>query len=157
VTAAVNRTTGGIQFYVDGTPEPLSGSGSGGVSTDFPTNTDMNLGRFTGGAFAFIGIMDEARIYGGIEDSNWVSAEYNTIANNSTFSAYSTVTNTIVLPINLTIRVSGDNAILTWPGGTLQSSGNLNGPYSNVPGATSPYTNSINGTQQYYRVQAQLP
>lgn len=157
VTAAVNRTTGGIQFYVDGTPEPLSGSGSSQVSTDFPTNTDMNLGRFNAGAFAFIGTMDEARIYGGIEDSNWVSAEYNTVANNSTFSAYSTVTNTITLPITLTIHTVGSKAILTWPGGTLQSASTVNGPYNNVTGATSPYTNTISGAQQYYRVQAQIP
>jgi hypothetical protein len=157
LTAAVNRTTGAIQFYVDGAPEALSGSGSGGVSTDFPTNADMNLGRFNGGSFPLNGIMDEARIHGGIDDSNWVWADYQTVANNSTFSTYSTVSSTIVLPITLTIRVSGGQAILSWPGGTLQSSGNLNGPYSNVPEATSPYTNSISGAQQYYRVQAQIP
>jgi hypothetical protein len=157
LTAAVNRSTGTIQFYVDGTPEPLSGSGSGGVSTDFPTNADMNLGRFNAGSFPLNGIMDEARIHGGIDDSNWVWADYQTVANNSTFSTYSSVTNAIVLPITLTIRISGDQAILIWPGGTLQSSGNLNGPYSNVPGAASPYTNSVSGTQQFYRVQAQIP
>lgn len=156
VTAAVNRSAGSIQFYVDGTPEPLSASGSSGVSTDFPTNADMYLGRFTTPNFPLNGILDEARIYGGIEDSNWVQAEYMTVANNSMFSSYSSVTNTITLPITLTIRVSGDQAILTWPAGTLQSSGNLNGPYSNVSGATSPYTNSISGSQQYYRVQAQF-
>jgi hypothetical protein len=142
---------------VDGAPEALSGSGSGGVSTDFPTNADMNLGRFTGGSFPLNGIMDEARIHGGIDDSNWVWADYQTVANNSTFSTYSTVTNAIVLPITLTIRVSGDQAILTWPGGTLQSASELNGPYSNVSGATSPYTNAISGEQQYYRAQAQIP
>ncbi|HEV2329134.1 MAG TPA: DUF2341 domain-containing protein [Verrucomicrobiae bacterium] len=157
VTAAINRANGSIQFYVDGNPEAVSGSGSPGVSTDFPTNNDMDLGRFTAGAFPFTGVMDEARIYGGIEDSNWVSAEYNTIANNSTFSTYSTVASTITLPITLTIRTVGNQAILTWPGGTLQSASNLNGPYSNVTGATSPYTNSISGTQLYFRVQAQLP
>lgn len=155
VTAAVNRNLGTIQFYVDGTPEPLSGSGSGGVTTDFPTNNDMNLGRFTGGSFPFNGLIDEARIHSGIDDSNWVWADYMTVANNSTFSTYSTVTNTIVLPITLTIHVSGNNAILTWPAGTLQSASQLNGPYINVTGATSPYTNTLSGAQQFYRVQAQ--
>lgn len=155
VTATANRATGAIQFYVDGLARPLNTADGTSIRTDFPTNSDMNLGRFVGGFAPFYGTMDEARIHGGIDDSNWVWADYQTVENNSTFSSYSSVTNTIVLPITLKIRVSGDQAILTWPAGTLQSSGNLNGPYSNVTGVTSPYTNTISGTQQYYRVQAQ--
>ncbi|MGH8024065.1 MAG: DUF2341 domain-containing protein, partial [Limisphaerales bacterium] len=153
ITAAVNRAAGAIQFYVDGVAEAVASGGT--ATTDFPTNADMDLGRFIGGGLPFTGTMDEARIHGGIDDSNRVWADYMTVANNSTFSAYSTVSNTIALPITLTIRVVGDKAILNWPAGTLQSASQLNGPYGNVPGATPPYTNSISGTQQYYRVQAQ--
>ena len=158
VTAAVNRTNGVVQFYVDGKFAPIASTGAGGtaVTTDFPTNADMYLGRFTTANFPFNGIMDEARIHGGIDDSNWVWADYMTVANNSTFSTYSSVTNSITLPITLIIRVSGNQAILSWPGGTLQSAGQLNGPYSNVTGASSPYTNALSGTQKYYRVQAQF-
>jgi hypothetical protein len=151
VTAAVDRTAATVQLYVDGVL-----AGSGPTMPDFPTNSDMNLGRFNAGAFPFTGAMDEARIHGTVDDANWVWADYQTVANNSTFTTYSGVTNTITLPITLTIRVSGANAILTWPGGTLQSASQLNGPYSNVTGATSPYTNTISGAQQYYRVQAQF-
>lgn len=156
VTAAVDRTTGAIQFYVDGTPEPLSPLGQPGVSTDFPTNTDMNLGRFNAGSFPLSGIIDEARIHGGIDDSNWVWADYMTVASNSVFSAYSSVTNAITLPIVLTIQNVNGKIILTWPDGTLQSAGQVTGPYNNVPGATSPYTNTPSGGRQFYRVQAQF-
>lgn len=154
VTSAINRTTGTCQFYVDGNPEPL-GAGSSGVSTDFPTNTDMNLGRFNNGSFPLTGLMNEARIHGGIDDSNWVWADYMTVQSNAVFSVYSSVSNTIPTTITLTIKPSGNNVILNWNTGTLQSAGQLSGPYNNVPGATSPYTNTATGAQQFYRVQSQ--
>lgn len=151
VTAAVNRSAATIQFYVDGNPE----AASSGVTSDFPTNADMNLGRFTGGSFPLDGMMEEARIHAGIDDSNWVWADYMTVASNSVFTAYSSVTNIITLPITLTIRASGTNVILSWPAGALQAAPVVTGPYTTVNGATSPYTNAINGAQEFYRVQAQ--
>jgi hypothetical protein len=54
----------------------------------------------------------------------------------------------------LSITTSGNNIVVSWPVGTLQSSANLGGPYANVSGATSPYTNSISGTK-FFRVQLQ--
>jgi len=56
---------------------------------------------------------------------------------------------------HLTISYSGGNTVVTWPVGTLQSATNVTGTYTNVPGAASPYTNSIVGPQLYYRVQLQ--
>ncbi|MDB6112749.1 MAG: Immunoglobulin I-set domain protein [Pedosphaera sp.] len=55
----------------------------------------------------------------------------------------------------LTITKSGGNSVLTWGVGTLQSSTSVGGPYSNVAGATSPYTNAISGASKFYRVQVQ--
>jgi hypothetical protein len=46
--------------------------------------------------------------------------------------------------------------ILTWPQGTLQSSDFAAGPYSDVAGATSPYTNTISTARQFYRVLVQV-
>ena len=58
-----------------------------------------------------------------------------------------------------TTRLSVVNAankiVLTWPTGTLQSSTNISGIYTDVSGATSPYTNSMAGPQKFYRVQLQ--
>ncbi len=48
---------------------------------------------------------------------------------------------------------SGKNMIISWPVGTLQSSTSINGPYSAVVGATSPYTNSIAGVKLFFRAQ----
>jgi len=45
--------------------------------------------------------------------------------------------------------------VVTWPLGTLQASGVVTGGYTNVTGATSPYTNSITGSATFYRLQLQ--
>ncbi|MGA2244782.1 MAG: hypothetical protein ABSH48_07285 [Verrucomicrobiota bacterium] len=48
--------------------------------------------------------------------------------------------------------------VLTWPNGILQAATNVAGPYADVPGATSPYTN-ITKTLPYkfYRLRCDLP
>ena len=57
----------------------------------------------------------------------------------------------------LTVVPQGTNVVITWGAGTLQSSTNVNGPYTNVSGTpTSPYTNSASGSSQlFYRAQLQ--
>jgi len=148
LTAVVNRPAGTTQLYVDGTLQT-----SGGVITDFPTNTDMNLGRFNSGSFALNGLIDEARIHTGLDDANWTWASYMTVAQNASFESYSAVGSSTV---TLSIQRSGNNIILSWASGTLQSASAVGGPYSNVVGATSPYTNTITGaTTQFYRVKVQ--
>jgi hypothetical protein len=57
---------------------------------------------------------------------------------------------------HLTAVISGTNVVVSWPAGTLQSATNVGGPYTNVGGATSPYTNSVGGSsQRFYRAQLQ--
>jgi len=55
----------------------------------------------------------------------------------------------------LNIAKSGNNVVLTWPAGTLQAAGAVTGTYTNVTGASSPYTNSISGSPKFYRVKLQ--
>jgi hypothetical protein len=67
---------------------------------------------------------------------------------------------TQVAPINLNIQLNGKNAVLSWndPAAvfSLQAAPNVTGVYTNIPGATSPYTNTntITGTQQFFRLMA---
>jgi len=57
---------------------------------------------------------------------------------------------------HLTAVISGNTIVVSWPAGTLQSATNVSGPYTNVGGATSPYTNSVSGSsQRFYRAQLQ--
>jgi len=62
----------------------------------------------------------------------------------------------VVLPsVLLQISSSGSNIILSWPSGTLQQSGQAAGPYSDMTGVTSPYTNAPSGAQKFFRVRVQ--
>ena len=53
------------------------------------------------------------------------------------------------------IENAGGNVVLTWPTGTLQQSTNAAAFYTDVVGATSPYTNAITAGQKYFRVKVQ--
>jgi hypothetical protein len=55
----------------------------------------------------------------------------------------------------ITTTNSNSNLVLSWPVGTLQASTLVTGVYTNVPGATSPYTVPINAPQKFYRVFSQ--
>ena len=54
---------------------------------------------------------------------------------------------------SISIQPAGTNFALAWPSGTLQSSTNLPGNWSNLVGATSPYTATVNGPQQFFRLK----
>jgi hypothetical protein len=55
----------------------------------------------------------------------------------------------------LTMTRSGQNLLLSWPGGTLQEADSLTGSWTSLPNATSPWPVSIAGPMKYYRVQLQ--
>jgi hypothetical protein len=55
-------------------------------------------------------------------------------------------------PNTLTYHVINGELVLNWVQGTLLSASTVNGTYTPVSGATSPYTNSMTVAQQYFRV-----
>jgi uncharacterized repeat protein (TIGR03803 family) len=61
-----------------------------------------------------------------------------------------------LLPITLYIQRSGTNVVLTWnnPAFGLQSAASVSGPYTDISGGTSPYTNAITGSAQFFRLKA---
>jgi hypothetical protein len=56
------------------------------------------------------------------------------------------------IPVMLSYQVIDGKLVLDWPQGTLLSAGTVNGTYTPVSGANSPYTNSITSAQKYFRV-----
>jgi hypothetical protein len=56
--------------------------------------------------------------------------------------------------IRLNVSYAAGNVTLTWadPSFSLQSATNVNGPYTTIVGATSGYTQSVSGTQKFYRL-----
>jgi hypothetical protein len=71
------------------------------------------------------------------------------------FSDINTNTAVIVTPIALTESSSSSNLVVSWsdPTFTLQSSSNALSGYTNVPSATSPYTNSIGTNTLFFRLK----
>jgi uncharacterized repeat protein (TIGR03803 family) len=59
-------------------------------------------------------------------------------------------------PIPINFYFGGGTVLLSWgnPVFTLQAAPTVIGAYTNVPGATSPYTNPITSPQQYFRLKA---
>jgi hypothetical protein len=59
-----------------------------------------------------------------------------------------------VPPSLLDITPLANAVVLNWinPALALQSSANLSGTFTNIPGATSPHTNFFSGSQQYFRL-----
>ena len=58
-------------------------------------------------------------------------------------------------PIPLNIQQSGTNVVLTCadPSFSLQSAPAVTGTYTNIPGVTTPFTNSANSTAKFYRLK----
>jgi hypothetical protein len=58
-------------------------------------------------------------------------------------------------PIPLQVQNAVSGAVLSWddPSFGLQSAPTLTDTFTNIPGATSPYTNPITGAQQFFRLK----
>lgn len=72
--------------------------------------------------------------------------------------SFAAITNTVpgsANPIPLNIGRQGSKLVLTWADVSfaLQSSPSLMGAFTNVPGATSPYTNSLTGAPKFFRLR----
>ncbi len=71
-------------------------------------------------------------------------------------SSPGTTTVTVNPPLIFSFQPSfAGGFILNWAYGTLQSATNVTGPWNNINGATSPYTNIPVGSQGFYRVRLQ--
>jgi hypothetical protein len=73
--------------------------------------------------------------------------------------SYESVTNTLPAtanPIPLNFGRDGNKLILSWsdPSFALQTAPKVTGTFTNVPGATSPYTNLFTGPARFYRLKS---
>jgi hypothetical protein len=60
------------------------------------------------------------------------------------------------VPIPLNIRAISHAVVLSWsdPAFSLQASTLVTGVFTNVPGATSPFTNTFSEATKFFRLQA---
>jgi hypothetical protein len=92
--------------------------------------------RFDGGGGGFDGAVDDVAFYNKALAPDQIQAHYNAT-------------------VKLGITRSGNNVILSWPFGTLQSAPAVMGNYTNIPSATSPFTNAVGQAPKFYRVSVQ--
>src|SRR5262249_19623446 len=121
------------RFYVNNTevwnglraglfiPNGINGDPAvGGGPTTFGVRSDGEFGQFDGG-------IDEVAFYNYALSTQQIQ---NHFANS----------------VRLAISKVGNNVVLTWPLGTLQAAPLVTGTYTNVTGATSPYTNTVSSS-----------
>ena len=112
-----------------------------GYVSDLVSNATASFSVAAGDYFGFTVSIPEG---GGPFDSNFRQV---TIGN------FSAPTNVPVL--NVSYQMSSGNLVLSWAQGILQSSSDIDGPFTNVPAATSPLTVPCSGSRQFYRTGTQ--
>jgi hypothetical protein len=125
---------GYVSYYVDGR---LDGTKANSRSWYWVPEQIIELGASHDPWWsAYTGFIDDFRIYNRVLSSTEIAA----LAG--------------VLPPQLSISRNGNQVTLTWDTGTLLSSSTVNGPYTDLTTATSPYSvTPIPGQQQFYRVR----
>ncbi len=138
-----------------------------------PANTNVLLGIFDAGrpnyvatTFDFIvqtnglypmRLVYDQGLFGGsvefysINRTNGTATLINDPATPGSIKAYRLVS---VVPIPVAIQNAGNKVVLTWSDASwsLQSAPLVTGTYTTINGSTSPYTNAISGTQEYFRL-----
>jgi hypothetical protein len=146
VTASVDTTANKAKLFVDGHEVDTAST----ILNSFSRTNNVRLGSALDNFFTFLGTVDEARIEDGTRSTNWIWASWMTVGSTTNFENYSAVSSSVVL---LKYSFSGDNMILTWPQGILQSADQIAGSYSDNTNAVSPYQVSFSGGQKFYRVR----
>jgi uncharacterized repeat protein (TIGR03803 family) len=136
----------------------LYGTADGGGSFDsgtiFAANTNgggfTNLYTFTGGndgAFPEANLVLSGNTFYGTAEEGGA---------NGSGTIFSLTLGSAPAPIPLFIQRGNHAVILSWsnPAFSLQSAPAVNGVYTNVPGATSPYTNAATGKAEFFRLKA---
>jgi len=142
----------------------LIGSSLYGTTSDGGTNDSFGnvFAINTSGSnfrviYSFVPIFNNAEIdIGGADPVGGLVLSGNTVygttvsgGENASGNVYS-----LDLAIPLAAQRSGGNLVLTWTDSTfgLQAAPTVTGTYTNVPNATSPFTNTVPASQQFFRL-----
>ena len=71
-----------------------------------------------------------------------------------TYFGYVTIKYSVPRPIPLTLQLLDNQLVLSWTNAAfhLQCAPTITAPFTNMPGATSPYTNFMTGAQSFFRL-----
>jgi hypothetical protein len=122
---------------IDTDPYPLA---PGVFSTDWHlgnVDDDANVNQ------TFTGLIDEVAIFN------------SALSSNDIVELYTAATSGTTVPQGLNIQRVGSSVVVTWTTGTLLTAPAASGPWTTNSAATSPYTNSITGSQKFFRLRIQ--
>jgi uncharacterized repeat protein (TIGR03803 family) len=130
--------------------DTAASSGSGGQGTVFQVNTDgagfavLHSFGYADGADPQSLVLSGGKLYGG----TFGGLQGLFTGNGGVFA--------ITVQPTLGANSVGNRAILTWddPTFSLTTSTNIASTFTNVPGASSPYTNSLTGPERFFRLQS---
>jgi len=168
-TVTDNAQINGIEVL---SPKPLvpvglwAAAGNGQVTLMWPAcagAASYNIYRATTAAGPY-GLMS---IDGAVTDTGYIDSAaangttyyYALTATNpygeSSKSSEACVTTPFVMnpPVSVSIASGGNNVVLNWPAGTLQSATNLAGPWNDVGGAATPFVVTPSDPRRFYRVR----
>jgi len=134
-------------IYIDGQPDSslyLS-------PWTWPVGQELELGlsHDTNSWQAFNGLMDDVRFYNRALSATEISSAYGGALVDTT---------ALVMQLNFT-AAPGQGVNLTWQctDAVLQSADSVNGPYTDVPGAVSPYSIGVQTGAKFYRYRGHTP
>jgi hypothetical protein len=140
--------SGLLAFYIDGAPDDVTTIGSS-WSWQPGQEIELGLSHDTNAWQAFNGSMDDVRYYNrGLLAPEIILAEGGALVD----------TNALVMQLDFATAPSS-GLTLTWhcTDTVLQSADQVNGPYSDLPGAASPYNVSAQKTAKFYRYRGHAP
>ena len=170
---------GTYQFYVDAIGKPcirdhLSSPISAFLSTGpsiiqqptnvtIPYNGSASFSVSVSGAAPFTYTWyDQSNIVVGttsvlvISNATQNNSYYAAITNQFAGIASSTATLTIITAPELQFQAGGGQFELAWPTGILQSAPAIEGPYNDVPGASSPFVVAPSNPQEFFRIRVPI-
>jgi hypothetical protein len=146
----LDRTAGAVT-YLDGVPSPFTRQQGTSViaAGDISTGAPATIGQDPSGLYPEIGSGDITDL--GVWRRTLTPLEAASIY---VAGAESKLSFTGTADVILTIEAAAGHHVLTWPSGTLQSAGEVTGPYSDLPSAISPYTvDNSAAARAFYRVR----
>ena len=169
---ASDTLDGQFHLGLTNTPQTVSGGYQVGpleVSTFYPQNVTVSFGDDTDGGGNLIGTLMQLGFASSTAPMELVTVFSEALRatnyanrvlslNDGTHIVFSSDGTFLVLapPVSLNIQRIGNAVTLRWtnPAYALQEAPAASGTFTNVPGATSPYTSSITTSRQFFRLKA---
>jgi hypothetical protein len=148
VAVVYDQSGGQLAFYIDGQGDASETLSSFSLANQ-GQELELGLSHDTNSWQAYIGLMDDVRFYNRALTSSEITSAY---------GGALVDTDALVMQLNFT-TAPGPGINLTWQctDAILQSADSVNGPYSNVPGAVSPYSVDVQQKAKFYRYFGHIP